>query len=88
MAHPRVTKEHIEAQIMTVDYIYEGQLTICIISMKNGFRLVGKSAPADPANFNAEVGQRYAYEDAFRQAWPLEGYLLCTVLQTQKEAGQ
>jgi hypothetical protein len=51
-------------------------LTLCIIVMKNGYTLVGKSAPADPGNFNAELGKKFAREDAIRQLWPLEGYAL------------
>lgn len=51
-------------------------LTICILTMKNGFTVIGKSAPASPENFDAEKGKRFAYEDAIKQLWPLEGYAL------------
>ena len=51
-------------------------LTICIVVLKNGFTVIGKSAPASPANFDAGLGQRLAYEDALRQVWPLMGYAL------------
>jgi Phage protein (N4 Gp49/phage Sf6 gene 66) family len=51
-------------------------LTICILVMTNGFTVIGKSAPASPENFDAEKGQRFAYEDAIKQLWPLEGYAL------------
>lgn len=51
-------------------------LTICILVMRNGFTIIGKSAPASPENFDAEKGQRFAYEDAIKQLWPLEGYAL------------
>lgn len=51
-------------------------LTICIIVMNNGFVLIGKSAPADAENFNAELGAKFAREDAIRQLWPLEGCAL------------
>ena len=51
-------------------------MTICILKMQNGYIMVGKSAPADPANFNAELGRKFAREDAIRQLWPLEGYAL------------
>ena len=73
---PRVTEESIKARISQVDYIYHGQLTICIISMKNGFKITGVSAPASPSNFDKEVGKRYAYDNAFKPLWQLEGYLL------------
>lgn len=51
-------------------------LTICVIVLKNGFTLLGKSAPASPENFDAEKGREFAYEDALKQAWPLMGYAL------------
>lgn len=51
-------------------------LSICILVMKNGFMVIGKSAPASAANFNRELGKKFAYEDAVRQLWPLEGYAL------------
>lgn len=51
-------------------------LTICVIVMKNGFVVIGKSAPASPQNFNADLGRQFAREDAIRQLWQLEGYAL------------
>lgn len=51
-------------------------LTICLLVMRNGFTIVGKSAPASMQNFDEEKGRRFAYEDAIEQLWPLEGYLL------------
>lgn len=53
-----------------------GVLSICILVMKNGFTVIGKSAPASPENFNADLGMKYAYEDAVRQLWPLMGFAL------------
>ena len=51
-------------------------LTICVLVLKNGFTVVGKSACASPANFYAELGRRIAFEDARRQIWALAGYEL------------
>jgi hypothetical protein len=51
-------------------------LSICILVMQNGFTVIGKSAPASPENFNAELGAKLAYEDAVRQLWPLMGFAL------------
>jgi len=51
-------------------------LTVCILVMRNGFTIIGKSAPASPENFDVEKGRRFAYEDAIKQLWPLEGYAL------------
>jgi hypothetical protein len=51
-------------------------LSICLLVMENGFTVIGKAAPASAENFNPELGKKFAYEDAIRQLWPLEGYLL------------
>lgn len=53
-----------------------GVLTLCIITMRNGFTIVGKSAPASAENFDSELGRKLAYEDAVRQIWPLMGFAL------------
>lgn len=51
-------------------------LSICILVMRNGFTVIGHSAPASPENFNAGFGQKLAYENAIRQLWPLMGFAL------------
>jgi hypothetical protein len=51
-------------------------LTIHLIVLRNGFTIIGKSAPASPENFDADLGRKLAREDAIRQAWPLMGYAL------------
>ena len=51
-------------------------LSICLLVMKNGFTVIGKSAPASADNFNADLGRKLAYEDAIRQLWPLMGFAL------------
>lgn len=77
LRYPRVSKELIESKISSTSYfITEGMLTICVIQMRNGFEVTGQAAAADPRNYNREVGKRFAYEDAFKKIWPLEGYLL------------
>ena len=74
---PRVTEASITAKIKNTQYlVLHGNLTICIITMANGFMVTGVSAPASPANFDEEVGRRYAYDNAFKPLWQLEGYLL------------
>lgn len=69
---PRLTSEE------PTDPLLEtmGVLSVCFLIMKNGFVVIGKSAPASPENFNAELGKKLAYEDAVRQLWPLFGFAL------------
>lgn len=77
---PRVTEEHIDSLIEDVDYLYSGTTTVCLITVRNGFRFIGTSTPADPTNYDKQVGERYAYENAFKQIWTHEGYLLREIL--------
>lgn len=77
---PRVTLENMEKRVVDTQYIQpQGAmrgLTICVLLLDNGWTLVGKSAPASVENFDAEKGKTFARDDALRQLWPLEGYLL------------
>jgi len=74
---PRVTPEHIESVIdKGVFHVLEGTLTICILTLKNGFTVTGESACASPENFDAELGKKIARSNAAAKIWALEGYLL------------
>ena len=53
-----------------------GLLTFCVLVLKNGFTVTGESACASPENFDEEIGQKIAYDNAVNKIWPLEGYLL------------
>lgn len=53
-----------------------GLLTICVLVLRNGFTVLGKSACASPESFDAELGRKIARADAVNQIWALEGYLL------------
>lgn len=50
-------------------------MTFCVIVMTNGYILTGQSACADPADFNADLGQKLARQDAIKQMWPLVGFV-------------
>lgn len=78
LTFPKVTKESIEARIAKVDYLTlpESTVTICSITMVNGFSVRGESACVDKRNFNQEIGNELAYKDAFGKLWAFEGYLL------------
>lgn len=57
--------------------------TICVITTKNGFSVVGLAAPVDPLNFDRELGRKFAYEDAVRKLWPILGYAKRVELQAR-----
>lgn len=51
-------------------------LTFCVLVLRNGFTVVGKSACVSPDNFNPRIGREIAHDDAINQCWPLMGYAL------------
>ena len=75
---PRLKPEDIDSAIDSVAYhVFEGsQLTVCCITLKNGFTVSGESACASPENFDQEIGEKIAFKNAREKIWALEGYLL------------
>lgn len=83
----KVTLEGIKAKIKGETYLVlpDGRTTICQLTMENGYTINGHSACVDPAEFNRDLGRKYAFEDAIRQIWPLEGYLLAEQMHKGKQ---
>ena len=75
---PRLDPAHIDAQIASEDYhVFPGTaLTVCALTLVNGFHVVGESCPASAANFDADLGRKIARDMARSKIWTLEGYLL------------
>lgn len=75
---PRITQEMIDHVIKCEEYhVFPGsQLTVCCLTLLNGFTVTGESACASPENFNKELGEKIAYGKARDKIWALEGYLL------------
>lgn len=81
---PRLTPELIDATIKSEQYhVFQGTcLTVCCLTLNNGYTVTGESACASLANFNAELGQKIAKQNAREKIWALEGYLLREKLAT------
>lgn len=75
---PRLTPDNIDQQIISEQYhVFPGTvLTVCVLTLQNGFNVVGHSAPVSPENFNPVLGRKIAREKAREQIWALEGYRL------------
>lgn len=75
---PRLTPDHINDQIVAEQFhIFPGTtLTVCALTLRNGFNVVGESAAASPENFNEAIGRKIARDNARNKIWALEGYLL------------
>lgn len=91
MTAPRITLADIEANIVGEFSFTVGNaaralqcpvseevdlLTICVLTLKNGFTVTGESACASPENFDAELGFKIAKQNAISKVWPLMSYAL------------
>lgn len=81
----KVTIEGIKAKIKSESYLVlpDGRTTLCMLTLENGYTIKGLSACVDASEFNMDIGRKIAYEDAIRQIWPLEGYLLAEKIHLQ-----
>jgi len=83
---PRLTPEIISDRISARQFhvFQESCLTVCCLTLSNGYTVTGESACASPENFNAEIGEKIAFENARNKIWALEGYLLKQKLFNEK----
>lgn len=75
----RVTLESLKDKVAHSEFWrpeYSPTSTVCALTTTTGYTVFGSSGCADPDNFDAEKGQHFAFEDALRKLWPLEGYRL------------
>jgi hypothetical protein len=75
---PRVTPQRVDEVIASEDYhVFPGTtLTVCVLTLANGFTVTGESACASPENFDTELGRKIARDNAKQKIWALEGYAL------------
>ncbi len=75
---PRLSPDMIDATIVSEMYhVFPGTtLTICALTLRNGYIVTGESAAASPQNFDAAIGRKIARDNARNKIWALEGYLL------------
>lgn len=75
----RIPLDYIESQIedeVRLEVPGAPHVTVLAVTLRNGFLVLGKSVPADPENYDAELGMKFAHEDAVRQCWPLFAFAL------------
>ena len=84
----KITPEQIQHCIVGEAYhqFPETTVTICCLTLKNGFAVTGESACASPHSFNEELGRSIARENAKAKIWALEGYLLRQYLHNLENA--
>ncbi len=75
---PRLNPDMINAAIVSEQYhVFPGTtMTVCALTLRNGYIVTGESAAASPENFDDDIGRKIARENARNKIWALEGYLL------------
>ena len=74
---PRLTPQLIDETIAKAEFHkLTDVLTVCVLTLQNGFTVTGESACASPENYDREIGEKIAKDDAKEKIWMLEGYLL------------
>lgn len=70
---PRITPEHIDGKIIKEDYhVFPcTTLTVCVLTLENGFTVTGESAAASVENFDREIGAKIARDNARNKIWAL-----------------
>ncbi|WP_197707715.1 Gp49 family protein [Psychrobacter sp. MES7-P7E] len=75
----KVTKEQLDELVAQskVEYaVFGKKLTVAVITLPTNFKVTGEASCVDASNFNKELGETYALENAVKKLWELEGYLL------------
>lgn len=75
---PRVTEAEVLGSIANKEFviIQGGTLTICVLTLQNGWQVTGESACADVRNYKQDVGERISYDNAVKKIWAYLGYVL------------
>lgn len=75
---PRLNPQMIDETVVSEQYhVFPGTtLTVCALTLRNGYIVTGESAAASPENFDRDIGRKIARENARNKIWALEGYLL------------
>ena len=75
---PRVKPADVKAEIVgeTFTLLPSGRVTVCELTLKNGFTVRGESAVVFIENFNEEIGRKVARENAEKEVWQLLGFRL------------
>lgn len=72
-----VIPEHIENIIVNCEYKkISKRTTICLLTLVNGFEVVGESSCASEEKYNKKIGEDVSRKNAVQQIWAYEEYLL------------
>lgn len=70
-----LTESDIESLIAKEDYYTVGaKTTICVLTLDNGFEVIGKAGCLNPDDYDLGKGKPIARRRAVDKLWELEGY--------------
>ena len=69
-----IATDFLESLIEDKKFILDWTFTICVITLKNWFKVVWTSALLKQEDFDKEIWEQIAYEEAFNKLWELEAY--------------
>ena len=83
---PRITAEFVEEQILAEQLLYPAgtAMTICVITLRNGYVVTGTSTPVSPENYDKEMGDKISRDKAVAEIWPLQGFLLKELIYQER----
>lgn len=81
-----VTQGQVIDTIAKEEYTTFETLTICVLTLKNGYKVTGESACVAKDLFNEALGQELAKKKAIDKIWMLEGYALAERLKDGGDA--
>lgn len=81
-----LTQNDIDTKIKDAKFtiLEDGRTTICNLYLENGFTVRGESSCVSKDNFNKDIGEQIALENAKNKVWELEGYLLAEDIYRSK----
>jgi hypothetical protein len=88
MSAMKLTIEHLESMIAREQFhVFEGTtMTVCCLTLENGFAVVGESACILPEDFNEAYGREIARLNALNKVWQLEGYRVKSTTNQRNQA--
>jgi hypothetical protein len=63
-------------------------VTVCSIKLDNGYSVRGESACVNPENYNREIGEKIAYDNAFSCCGSIEMDTVIRVLRLSEEVSE
>lgn len=75
MKQTKLTPEYIKSLVTHMEYQRFGTLTICLLTLKNGYKVTGQDTCLNEMSFDAETGKKLARYNALDKVWELERYL-------------